>query len=402
MKINVLLQNIKTALKSIPFFYNLNARYKEWLLHRDFKQLHERYDLSYEPDLEKLSKKLKLKSEARHIQNRRLKVLWVGACYEQDNSGFLQALEKAAEVIYFTRENGVYGLEPPRDRRGLIYDRERSINGKRLKELYELHGGDEKIDLVIGQMWSTLMDPKVLALIKDAGTLVVNIAMDDKLPVHWKRDKSGRLAGSVGLGPSVDLTLNTYKNAVPMYAQHESACIYWPLASNSDVFKASPKKKYDVVFVGSNYGYRGQVIDKIKKSGINITAFGPGFPSGMLTAEQSAEVFSQSKIILGMGFISYSRKLSTLKLRDFDALFTGAMYITSRNSDLEELFLEDKHIAYYDSVEDLISKINKYLDNDELRESVALNAQNLVKLEHSWEKRINDLLSFIGLKNDKE
>ena len=92
-----------------------------------------------------------------------------------------------------------------------------------------------------------------------------------------------------------------------------------------------------------------------------MKVFGPGFPSGMISAQKTAEVFSHAKIVLGIGYVAYSRKVCTLKLRDFDAMFTGALYITSRNEDLEELFKENEHISYYDSKESLLEKINYFL-----------------------------------------
>jgi len=390
------LQRVKAKLKSFNFLYNLNARYKEFLLHRSFSRLSKEYNLSTEPELELLSKKLQAKVKKREIVNRRLKVLWVGKCYEQDYSGFIQALSKFVDLVIFSQENGDYGQEDAIHRRTLICERERFANGERLNHLYNEHGGADSIDLVIGQMWSNIINPDVLFAIREAGTIVVNIAMDDKLPIHWKSDSNGRLAGAIGLGQCVDLTLNTFKQAVPMYAQHNAPCIYWPLASNGDVFKPQEEKEYDVVFIGSNYGYRSKVIEQIKRAGINVSAFGPGFPSGMVSAQDSADIFGKARIVLGMGYISYSRKLSTLKLRDFDALFTGAMYITSRNSDLEELFEDGKHIVYYDTIEELIDKLKFYLENDPLCKKIVTNALLEAKMNHTWEKRIKETFTFIG------
>lgn len=401
MKLYKLSQLVKKYLKSSTFIYDLNARYQEWQLHKDFFCLQKHYNLDIVPNQQQLIEILQDKAKKRTIKNRPLRVIWVGASFEQDHSGFIQALEKVAEVITFTREDGTYGQEAPQYRKGLIYDRERRLNGLRLMSLYEQHGGAKEVDLVMGQMWSTLMDPEVLQAIRKKGSMVVNIAMDDKLPVHWQSDKKGRLAGAIGLGQSVDLTLNTFKQAIPMYAQHKAACIYWPLASNGDVFKPQNEKIYDVVFIGSNYGYRGKVIKKLQSAGINIAAFGPGFPSGMVSAQDSADIFGKAKIVLGMGFISYSRKLATLKLRDFDALFTGAMYITSCNPDLEEILHENEHVAYYDSTDELISKIKYYLANDQKRIEIAEQAMKIANEKHTWDVRIADTLELLGLIDER-
>ena len=389
------IQKYKSLLKKNALIYKANATIKEFLLHREYNQLFSNIPQCHvTPEL--IQSLIQEKVLLRNLKGRKPNVIWVGACYQQDYSGFMQALKKIVNVIEFTRLDGTYGVEPPAIRKGLIYEAERVRNGNRLKDIFAENGGGDKVDLVIGQMWSTLMDPSALKQIKDAGTVVINIAMDDKLPVHWKKDNKERLAGAIGLGSSVDLTLNTFKQASSLYNNEGYPCIYWPLASNGSVFSPRKEKKYDVVFVGSNYGYRGKVIQQLRNAGINVSAFGPGFPSGMLSAEQSSEVFGSAKIVLGMGFISFSRKLSTLKLRDFDALFTGALYITSRNDDLEELFVENETIAYYDSVDDLIEKIKMFLDNDFERQRIADNALSLANEKHTWEIRIKDTLRFIG------
>ncbi|MBB1399444.1 glycosyltransferase [Pseudoalteromonas sp. SG44-8] len=396
-----LVNSLKSKFKTIEFFYNINAVFKEWVLHRDYRNLSLRYNLNPSKNSSELSSGFKDKAFKTNIRGDRLKVIWIGACYEQDYSGFIQALNKVADVIVFTKNDGTYGQQVPNIRRGLIFDNERRINGERLLSIFNDSGGAKEVDLVIGQMWSNLMDPSVLMDIRNKGSMVVNIAMDDKLPVHWKEDKYGRLSGAIGLANSVDLTLNTYKQAVSMYAKHGADCIYWPLASNQDVFKPENEKVYDVVFIGSNYGYRAKLINKLQKAGINIKAFGPGFESGMISAQESAEIFGKSKIILGIGYISYSRKLATLKLRDFDALFTGALYITTRNPDLEDILIENEHIVYYDSINELIEKIEYYLKNESVRLDVAERALKLANENHTWDIRIADTIDILGLTDDR-
>lgn len=388
---------VKSKLKKISFIWIVNARIKEYILHYQYNKL-------YKSNTSEVIQQGNVYNfgEKNYIDKReKILVIWVGACYEQDYSGFRQSLSKYAEVIDFTRTDGTYGLEPPKIRKGLIYDEERKRNGQRLLEIYRNAGAEEKVTLVIGQMWSTLMDPDALLSIKKRGTRVVNIAMDDKLPVHWKSDNKGRLSGAIGLANSVDLTLNTCKQAVSMYQSKGFPCMYWPLASSGEMFKPSEDKSFDVVFVGSNYGYRSHIIKALLEAGINVKAFGPGFESGMLSAVDMSEVFGKAKIILGMGFISYSRKISTLKLRDFDAMFTGALYITSRNEDLEEIFTDKENIVYYDSIEHLIFLIKYYLAHEDERHAIVHNALLNANEFHRWDVRIEDTLKLLGFEIEK-
>ncbi|EGQ9277934.1 glycosyltransferase family 1 protein [Vibrio vulnificus] len=393
--------HIKNILKRSDLLKEFNAILSGVSLERNYKKIFNNVTPITNSLNSKQHKDLRDKTIKKIAVGRRPRIIWVGANYEQDNSGFAQALSKLGDVTVFTRSCGVYGLEAPTIRESIIFDKERQKNSDRLYSIFEGLGGSEGVDIVMGQMWSTLVDPAVLDKIRSTGVVVINVAMDDKLPVHWKTDSRGRLAGAIGLADYVDLTLNTSKQAVSLYAKRGFPCIYWPLASDGGVFAPAERKKYDVVFIGSNYGVRAKVISDLLSAGIDVKAFGPGFPSGLLGPEESARIFGEAKIVLGIGFVGYSQRISTLKLRDFDAMFTGALYITSRNEDLEEIFIESEHIAYYDSTQHLISLIKFYLENDEERERIAKNALENAISCHRWDRRIGDVFTFLGVDCEK-
>lgn len=384
--------SLKKILKSNECIYNINAYYKGYVLDKESDKLNEQFKDKKERSVHENLASIRNKVSTLPRKGR-LRVLWVGASREQDYSGFIQGLRKYFDVIDFEQKNGEYGLKLPLGKKGLFHDEEREVNSSRLLELV----GEESqgIDIVMGQMWANSITAESLNKIRSQGIVVINIAMDDKLPDHWKRSKSGTFTGSIGLSTAVDLTLNTFSDAVRRYNSIGANCIYWPLASSAEIFNESKQKEYDVSFVGSNYGYRGQIITALKKKGINVAAFGPGFESGMISATKTADIFSKSKIILGMGHISYSKNITTLKLRDFDAMFTGALYVTSENESLQILFKDSDSIIYYSNIDSLVKKINYYLDNDLERIRIANNALKLSKSKHSWDIRIKSLIDMI-------
>lgn len=398
VKMNNSVYHLKKILKKSALLKKINAILSSLKLEKNYDKIFGHVT----PIINSLSddkyNELKCKAIEKITKNQKPRIIWVGANYEQDYSGFVQALSRIGDVTVFTRNSGSYGLEAPVIRESIIFDKERQKNSDRLYSIFEELGGSQGVDVVMGQMWSTLVDPAVLNKIRSTGVVVINVAMDDKLPVHWKTDSRGRLAGAIGLADSVDLTLNTSKQAVSLYAERGLPCIYWPLASDGGVFVPAESKKYDVVFIGSNYGVRAKVISDLLSAGIDVKAFGPGFPSGLLGPEESAKIFGEAKIVLGIGFVGYSQRISTLKLRDFDAMFTGALYITSRNEDLEEIFFEGEHIAYYDSTQHLISLIKYYLEHDEERKRIARSALKNANAHHRWDSRIEDIFNFLGVK----
>lgn len=379
---------MKQKLKKFRVFQKINSFIKSSIMELEIKIKSNLY-----------KSKINKKDEIKSINSIATKILWIGGNYDQDHSGFIQSLSNFAEVITYTHNDGRYGLsKQPANSKKIIFDEIRIAHRKNILEIIN----KEKINLLMGQMWASTIDPEMLSTIKIMGIPCINIAMDDKLPYHWKKDSIGRRNGAIGLAGSVDLTLNTTKLAVSWYHHLGHDCIYWPLAGNQNVFYPRKIKKYDVVFIGSKYGYRGEIIESLINSGINITTFGPGWPNGSCSAIESAEIFGSSKIILGIGYIGHSKRIVTLKQRDFDALFTGALYITSRNPDLEIILEDGKHIVYYDNKKDLIEKIKHYLRNDEERLKIANNALEEGLKNHTWDIRLQNTFNKIGIKFRKE
>jgi len=86
-----------------------------------------------------------------------------------------------------------------------------------------------------------------------------------------------------------------------------------------------------------------------------------------------------------------------LKLRDFDALMSGALCITTRNPDLLKLFEEGKEIECYDTIDECITKIRFYLANPDKLKAVAEAGLKKARENYTWEKNIEKALKFIGL-----
>ena len=227
------------------------------------------------------------------------------------------------------------------------------------------------------------------------GIPTVNISMDDKLPNLWE-SANGRRLGSVGLAEGLDLVLTTSPDTCAWYWAEKCLAIYWPLASDSNLFSPQQEKPYDVVFVGGNYGVRGELVNTIKAANINIVAFGPGWPSGYIAAEQVADVFGKAKIILGSGFVAYNEDILTIKLRDFDAPMSGALYLTNRNPDLLKIFEEGKEIECYSCVEECIEKINYYLDKPQLLDTIAAAGLDKARSKYSWEQQVRKAIEWVG------
>jgi len=327
----------------------------------------------------------------------KLRIFYVGANLPQDESGFLQGLRLFGEVIIFKNEDGGYGLAGSHaDQRSPSIRKVIESNNRVLLEQVKKAHSEGKIDIFLGQMWADVLDVETLGEIQKMGIPTVNISMDDKLADLWG-SYLGRRMGSVGLVGGLDLVLTTTEVVCEWYTVEGCPAIYWPLASDQNIFYPRKEKKYDVVFVGSNYGLRGKLVEAIIAAGINITAFGPGWPNGPIGAEKSAEVFGEAKIILGTGTIGYNDDVFTIKLRDFDAPMAGALYITHRNPDLLRLYKEGEEIECYLTFDECIKKIKFYLTHPEALTKIATAGFLRARQDHTWEKRLENTFRLIGV-----
>lgn len=392
--IKKLVITIKDTLKQVPLFYKINAAYKSFLYKKKLNRLRFLYNSINPPkkyDEQLVLESFKNKYARFFTDSERPRVFWIGSNYDQDHTGFIQALKRHAEVDFLIQPNGQYGFAKSKK----LVDREvLKYNHRVIIDLVNKITEKKKIDLVWGQMWSNCILPDTLMEIKQRGIPVINIAMDDRLPYLWENYEGYRL-GAVGLKNGVDMVLTTVKECVDWYHKENIPAIYWPLGSDKDIFYPAPVKEYDVSFIGNNYGIRGDIVRAIQRAGIRVEAFGRGFPNGYVDCARSPEIFSKSKIILGIGTIGHTKDLFTMKLRDFDGPMSGALYITTRTEELCELYEEDKEIVLYSSIEELVEKIKYYLQNEDKLNEIVVNGRNKAIARYTWDARVQQVLSLL-------
>jgi len=397
---------LKDKLKKFKLLYVFNARVKSFQLKYGLRSLTHRYNKRVRDEAVCYDEQsIVALFQKRHHQLQpkfapkipgELKIFWVGASKAQDESGFLQALNRLGQVKNFYNRDGGYG--PLREIKGLNWIQVREVNDNTLIELVTSAYRQEGIDILIGQMWSHLYSEDVLLKVRALGIAVINIAMDDRLPSLWAY-KNGQRMGAVGLGSGVDITLTTSPETCNWYATEKMLALFWPLASDDKLFAEDSDidKDIDILFIGNRYGIRERLVEYLLDHGVFVTCYGEGWPNGYVNAEQNFGFSKRAKIILGVGAIAHCSDVYTLKLRDFDALMTGALYITQRNPDLLRLFKEGEHLECYTSFSELLAKINYYLKHPEKCSEIGRKGNILAKTEHSWDYRLTTTFLQLGL-----
>lgn len=321
-------------------------------------------------------------------------VLFVGTLADQDDQGLLDGLRRVAGVTVFTQRDGRYGQTAPEGR--LSFDLA-VPNGERLLDLLDLaERRSEPVDLVLGQMWSGYLDPSALDRARrEHGALVVNIGMDDRHT--FAVSKLGRELGTRALSSAVDCVATAAPEAVEWFRHEGCAALFFPEASDPDLFRPMPElgKPHDVVFVGEGYGVRRRVVERLAESGVDVVTHGSGWPNGRLAASEVPAAFAQAKVVLGVGTIGQSASLVALKLRDFDGPMSGSCYVTTANPDLDLVYDIGREIVTYADIDDCARVVRELLADDERRHRIAAAGRERAVRDHSWERRFGELFAFL-------
>ena len=102
------------------------------------------------------------------------------------------------------------------------------------------------------------------------------------------------------------------------------------------------------------------------------------------------KVFKLSKINLNMSLRCIK---SGIPLRALDIMGAGGFLMSNYQPELAEYFIDGEDYVMYESIEDMYAKVDFYLKNDELRQTIAENGHAKVKELFDYDSRIEAMLS---------
>ena len=100
-------------------------------------------------------------------------------------------------------------------------------------------------------------------------------------------------------------------------------------------------------------------------------------------------VFKQSKINLNISLRSIR---SGIPLRAFDILGSGGFLLSNFQADFLDDFLPGEDFDYYESKEDLLAKLQYYLNHEDERAAIAKNGHDKVAANHTFRHRVREML----------
>ncbi|MBQ7920623.1 MAG: glycosyltransferase [Lachnospiraceae bacterium] len=104
------------------------------------------------------------------------------------------------------------------------------------------------------------------------------------------------------------------------------------------------------------------------------------------------QIFKGSKINLNMTLRSIQ---SGIPLRAMDIMGCGGFLLTNYQADFEEYFEAGVDYVYYTDNEDLLYKVDYYLEHEEERKQIALNGYHKVQANHTYKHRVQTILQMV-------
>ena len=102
--------------------------------------------------------------------------------------------------------------------------------------------------------------------------------------------------------------------------------------------------------------------------------------------EKMPEVFAKSRINLNITL----RSIKTgIPLRAFDIMGAGGFLLTNYQAEVPEFFIPGEDLAIYESMEDLLTKVEYYLSHEKERAEIAENGCRKVYEEHNLTKKLD-------------
>jgi len=195
------------------------------------------------------------------------------------------------------------------------------------------------------------------------------------------------------------------------------------------------EKDIDVSFVGIYNKPRGNLINYLRKAGVDVFVRGIGWPEGPISQEELIQVLNRSKINLALNTSSFyigwrsiarlffrrahfrerglpvkldihnffdnvrmwfGKKNLQVKSRHFEVPACGSFEMTQDADDLKDYYKLGEEIVVYADNEDLVRKIEYYLAHPEEREAIARRGYARTIRDHSTERRFEDIFRMMG------
>lgn len=227
---------------------------------------------------------------------------------------------------------------------------------------------------------------------------ILGLNLDDKVQYLEYATFSDRNDNYQKWAGRFDLNLTNVRAVLDWYQDSGFPVYYMPEGYHAKYppLDQVPQYVHEIAFVGSWRGERAELFAQLESYGVPIEVFGYGWPRSK-EGDAPEKIYRSSMMTLGIGFASPSKRLTTLKTRDFECPGSGACYLTTYNWELALHFELGKEILCYRSVDEIVELFSFYRRRPEECWKIAQAAYARCLHEHTWEKRFRKLFAESGV-----
>ncbi len=262
-----------------------------------------------------------------------------------------------------------------------------------------------KPDLVLAMAQAPLSRQALKRLRRDGVTTAMWFMEDHQLFTYWK-----------AFAPLYDIFAVIQKEPFTslLHEAGQTNTLYLPLAADPHFHQplelnSVERKQWgsDVSFMGAGYPNRRVAFRQLLGFNLKIwgnewdgdTALAPYNQLGgrRVSPEECIRIFNATRININLHSSIQARELIThgdfVNPRTFELAACGAFQLVDDRQLLEESFAEDE-LARFGSMEELKEQISFYLKHDNERQAMAQKARARVLKEHTYERRMQQLMDF--------
>lgn len=245
-----------------------------------------------------------------------------------------------------------------------------------------------------------LTNPDYIFLMRTGLVIPPQVKKRIKIPVLGFDFGGGTRGKSItNINKSYDLYVTAHyetflkcKDQIPLH--------YNPTACDFQFHKKMDlKKNIDMSMIGiarhpsfHNKNLRKEIADRLRVDlpDYTLRTFGKGWEGKHIVGQKFLNIINRSKI--GLDIQEIWRPLAH---RMFEYAACGVPNITYDRPEVFMHFVKDKEILTYTTYEELLEKLNYYLDHEDLLKKIGMAALKRCKADHNISNRIDKLLDFL-------
>ena len=255
----------------------------------------------------------------------------------------------------------------------------KEITNKVIKEVALLEG----VDNILVLLFHDIFDHRMFRDLSD------NYAVETAL---WLFDDDKRFDQTRELVRSFNKVITTIPQRHEQRLKEGLNSQLAQFAANHYLYKDYGMQRHlDVVFIGQNFGNRQEYLEHLQSNGINVLAYGRGWPqTGRLSQVEMIELLNRAKIALNFSSSAGNPELKFLKGRVFEIPATGAMLLTEECEGLDLYFNVKEDIGVFKDKDSLLVEVKRLLGSPKLLSTIAFNGKEKVSNDYTFERYLKE------------